>query len=95
MKDELEQLLRNLHLRKVAEMFDEELKRAEKQKLGHEEVFCRLLRAQWQRNQETALAYRDGCPAGLTVTAFTVPAGPPRFASRELPGHTVGLLVRE
>ena len=43
----------------------------------------------------TALVYRDGCPAGLTVTAFTVPADPPRFATRELPGHTVGLLVRD
>ncbi len=43
----------------------------------------------------TALGYRDGCPAGLTVTAFPVPAGPPRFASEELPGHTVGLLVRD
>jgi pyrroloquinoline quinone biosynthesis protein B len=43
----------------------------------------------------TALVYRDGCPAGLTVTAFTVPADPPRFASQELPGHTVGLMVRD
>ncbi len=43
----------------------------------------------------TALAYRDGCPAGLTVSTFTVPAGPPRFASHEMPGHTVGLLVRD
>jgi pyrroloquinoline quinone biosynthesis protein B len=43
----------------------------------------------------TALGYRDGCPAGLTVTAFTVPADPPRFATQELPGHTVGLLVRD
>ena len=43
----------------------------------------------------TALGYRDGCPAGLTVTAFPVPAGPLRFASEELPGHTVGLLVRD
>lgn len=43
----------------------------------------------------TPLVYRDGCPAGLMVTAFEVPAGPPRFASRELPGHTVGLLVRD
>lgn len=43
----------------------------------------------------TALGYRDGCTAGLTVTAFPVPAGPPRFASEELPGHTVGLLVRD
>ena len=45
--------------------------------------------------EAAALAYRDGCPAGLSVTAFAVPAGPPRFASQELPGHTVGLLVRD
>lgn len=43
----------------------------------------------------TALRYRDGCPSGLSVTAFTVPADPPRFASHEAPGHTVGLLVRD
>jgi pyrroloquinoline quinone biosynthesis protein B len=43
----------------------------------------------------TGLAYRDGSPAGLTVTPFAVPAGPPRFARDEQPGHTVGLLVRD
>jgi pyrroloquinoline quinone biosynthesis protein B len=41
------------------------------------------------------LTYRDGCPAGLAVSAFPVPAGPPRFASEDQPGHTVGLLVRD
>lgn len=58
MKDELEQLLRALHLRRVSELFDEEVKRADKQKVSHEEFCCRLLRAQWQANQESALAYR-------------------------------------
>ena len=58
MKDELDQLLRNLHLRRVAELFDEEVKRTETQQLSYEEFTCRLLRAQWQRNQESALAYR-------------------------------------
>ena len=58
MKDELEQLLRNLHLRKVAELFDEAVKRAEKEKVSYQELWCRLLRAQWQANQESALAYR-------------------------------------
>jgi pyrroloquinoline quinone biosynthesis protein B len=43
----------------------------------------------------TPLVYREGCPAGLTVTAFAVPAGPPRFAREETPGHTVGLQVRD
>jgi pyrroloquinoline quinone biosynthesis protein B len=41
------------------------------------------------------LSYRDGCPSGLSVTAFPVPAGPPRFASREEDGHTVGLLLHD
>ena len=41
------------------------------------------------------LLYRDGCPAGLTVLSFPVPAGPPRFAAEEHPGHTVGLLIRD
>jgi pyrroloquinoline quinone biosynthesis protein B len=41
------------------------------------------------------LRNRDGSPSGLSVEAFAVPAGPPRFASTEAEGHTVGLLVRE
>jgi pyrroloquinoline quinone biosynthesis protein B len=43
----------------------------------------------------TPLSYRDGCPSGLTVSRFPVPAGPPRFASDDHPGHTVGLLIRD
>lgn len=58
MKDDLEQLLKGLRLKRVLELFDEESKRAEKQKLSYQEFCCRLFRAQWQRNQETALAYR-------------------------------------
>jgi pyrroloquinoline quinone biosynthesis protein B len=41
------------------------------------------------------LCYGDGTPSGLRVTCFPVPAGPPRFASEERPGHTVGLVVRD
>jgi pyrroloquinoline quinone biosynthesis protein B len=41
------------------------------------------------------LLYRDGVASGLSVEAFAVPAGPPRFASADEPGHTVGLLLRE
>jgi pyrroloquinoline quinone biosynthesis protein B len=32
---------------------------------------------------------------GMTVEAFAVPGDPPRFASEEHPGHTVGLAIRE
>jgi pyrroloquinoline quinone biosynthesis protein B len=41
------------------------------------------------------LTYPDGSPSGLTVETFPVPAGPPRFATEELPGHTVGLVLRD
>ncbi len=41
------------------------------------------------------LMYAAGEPSGLTVETFPVPAGPPRFASEELPGHTIGLLLRD
>lgn len=39
------------------------------------------------------LRYRDGSAAGIAVTAFPVQGDPPRFASQELPGHTVGLII--
>jgi pyrroloquinoline quinone biosynthesis protein B len=41
----------------------------------------------------TALRHADGQPSGLTLTAFAVPGGPPRFARREEPGHTIGVIV--
>jgi pyrroloquinoline quinone biosynthesis protein B len=46
-------------------------------------------------NTPVPLRYRDGCSSGLTVEAFSVPAGPPRFARREQDGHTVGFVLRE
>jgi len=73
MKDELEHLLKSLRLRKVAELFDEEVKRAEKQDLSYQELWCRLLRAQWQANQEGALAWRikrAGLPEQWTLETF-------------------------
>jgi len=45
--------------------------------------------------EETPLELADGRPSGLTVECFAVGGDPPRFASRELPGHTVGLLIRQ
>jgi pyrroloquinoline quinone biosynthesis protein B len=41
------------------------------------------------------LCYRDGSDSGLEVECFPVPAGPPRFAREDIPGHTVGLVVRD
>jgi DNA replication protein DnaC len=73
MTDELDQLLKNLRLRKIAELFDAEVKRAEKDKLSYQELFARLLRAQWQANQEGALAWRikrAGLPEQWTLESF-------------------------
>ena len=47
------------------------------------------------RGGPVPLAYPDGAASGLSVETFPVPAGPPRFASEELPGHTVGLVLRD
>ncbi len=41
------------------------------------------------------LEYRDGSSSGLAVRAFPVPSAPPRFASREETGHTVGFMVHD
>jgi pyrroloquinoline quinone biosynthesis protein B len=45
--------------------------------------------------EAVTLRDRNGVPVPLSVEAFPVPAGPPRFASVEEPGHTVGLIVRQ
>ena len=58
MNDELEQLLKNLHLKKVLELFDEALAKAEAEGLPVEKFWIRLLRAEWQSRQESALAWR-------------------------------------
>jgi DNA replication protein DnaC len=58
MNDDLEQLLKCLHLTKVAEIFDEHLAKANKTGLPFDKLFVRLLRAEWQHRQESALAWR-------------------------------------
>lgn len=58
MNDEIAQLLKNLHLGRIAEILDEELAHAEKSSLSYQELVARLLRAQWHRAQENALGWR-------------------------------------
>ena len=58
MKDDLEQLLKNLHLGRMAEILDQELVEAGKEQPSYDEFLARLLRAQWHNRQESALAYR-------------------------------------
>lgn len=56
--DELDQLLKNLHLPKILEILDEELERAQKRDVSYQELLLRLLRAQWQYRQERSLECR-------------------------------------
>jgi DNA replication protein DnaC len=73
MKDDLEQLLRNLHLGRMAEILDQELVEAAKEQPSYEEFLARLLRAQWHNRQESALAYRirqAKLPENWTLESF-------------------------
>ena len=56
--DELEQLLKNLHLNRILNIYEEQLSAAEKEDVSYSEFITRLLRAQWHHRQETALAWR-------------------------------------
>lgn len=58
MTDELQQLVKALHLRKVAEILDAELASAEAEERSYQDFLARLLRAQWHHQQESALAWR-------------------------------------
>ncbi|HEX2714568.1 MAG TPA: IS21-like element helper ATPase IstB [Candidatus Acidoferrales bacterium] len=56
--DELDQLLKSLHLKRIREIYDEQLAAAEKEDISYSDFLTRLLRAQWHNRQETALAWR-------------------------------------
>ena len=73
MNDDLEQLLRSLHLKKIAEILDEQLKKADKESLPFSALLARLLRAEWQSRQESALAWRirrAAMPEQWTLESF-------------------------
>ena len=58
MNEELDQLLKNLKLRRILEIYEEQLRAAEKEDASYTEFCLRLLRAQWHTRQETALEWR-------------------------------------
>lgn len=61
MTEELEQLLKNLKLKRMLEIYDEQLRAAEKEQITHSEFITRLVRAQWHARQESALEWRIRC----------------------------------
>jgi DNA replication protein DnaC len=58
MNEELEQLLKNLRLKRILEIYEEQLAAADKQDISYTEFFVRLMRSQWHARQETALEWR-------------------------------------
>ncbi len=73
MNEELDQLLKNLHLKRIRAIVEDELQHAEKEQLDYTEFLLRLLRAQWHHKQETALAWRikrAGMPEPWTLESF-------------------------
>ena len=73
MTEEIEQLLRNLHLKKIAVIVDDELAHAEKHELSYSAFLARLLRAQYHHRQETALTWRikqAKLPEQWTIESF-------------------------
>jgi DNA replication protein DnaC len=71
--DEIEQLLRNLHLKQIAAIIDDELAHADKHQLSYGAFLARLLRAQYHHRQETALAWRikqARLPEAWTIESF-------------------------
>jgi DNA replication protein DnaC len=71
--DEIEQLLRNLHLKQIAAIIDDELAHADKHQLSYGAFLARLLRAQYHHRQEAALAWRikqARLPEAWTLESF-------------------------
>ena len=71
--EELNQLLKNLHLGRIQQVLEDELGLAEKKQLGYAEFLLRLLRAEWHSKQESALNYRikrAALPEQWTLESF-------------------------
>jgi len=60
MTEDLEQLLKNLKLRRILEIYDEQVHAAEKDDISYSDFVTRLVRAQYQARQEGALEWRIG-----------------------------------
>lgn len=58
MNEDLEQLLKILRLKRVGELFDEQLAKANEEGLPFEKLLIHLLRAEWEHRQQNALAGR-------------------------------------
>src|SRR5260370_39638558 len=73
MTEELEQLLKNLKLKRILEIYDEQLRAADKDDISYSDFVTRLVRAQFQAKQEGALEgriQRANLPERWTLETF-------------------------
>src|ERR1039458_3888831 len=73
MTEELEQLLKNLRLGRILEIYEEQLRAADKEEVTYSEFVTRLVRAQWHARQEGALEWRirrANLPERLSLETF-------------------------
>ena len=73
MTEELEQLLKGLRLKKILEIADEQIRRAEQEQITYHEFLLRLVRPQWHAKQDQALDWRirrAGLPELWTLESF-------------------------
>ena len=73
MTDELEQLLINLHLKRILEIYDGHLKASEKEDVTYTDFLLGLLRPQWHSRQEQSLEWRikrAGLPEQWSLDTF-------------------------
>src|ERR1022692_1066211 len=85
MTEELEQLLKNLKLRSMLKVYDEQLRAAETADISYSDFLAGLLRAQWHDRQESALEWRivrANLPERLSLETFPLRANPASTASR-------------
>src|SRR3989441_2133384 len=79
MSEEVEQLLKNLKLRRMLSIYEEQLHAAEKEEVSYSEFVARLLRAQWHARQEGALEWRirrANLPERWSLESFPYPHQP-------------------
>jgi DNA replication protein DnaC len=72
-EDELDQLLKALHLGKIRQLVQDELAHADKEQLSYRELLLRLMRAEWHGKQESALNWRirrAALPEQWTLESF-------------------------
>jgi DNA replication protein DnaC len=73
MTDELEQLLTNLHLKRILEIYDGHMKASEKEDVTYTDFLLGLLRPQWHARQEQSLEWRikrAGLPEQWSLDTF-------------------------